>query len=264
MINSVFPTYVVIDFSSSMRELVDGKASILVATEIIQTLLDSMRENSSVADALRVRVIGFNSKICICTPLFDYYGLKCWYEEAKGSFENQCEHMTYYGAAFEKLYECINQDIDQFKSNNEEYYRPLVYFLTDGKPVGEDSSERDNKYSKLVNNADSTRRPVIFCVGIGDADMAGLKRYGASRLGTVDGEYCTSNPNMTYQIKKGVNTAEGLKLLNSNVVATIRNSLQKRSQSDDNRVNEIDDENFTDVDVHAFLERYFNTDNLSL
>ena len=269
MRNTIFPAYVVIDFSGTMKLSVDSndeRKRIDVAKDIIPSLLKSMKTDASVAESLRVRVIGFNSGVIFCTELFDYYELERWYEKEKNLFEAKCDWQTWYGSAFDKLYECINKDVENFTREGKGYYRPLVYFLTDGKPEGEDATNRDKKYQVLVNNSDSHRNPVIFCVGIGPEDMSILKQYGASRLGSKNGEYRTHNNKMTFIIKRGVKTGDGLEILNENVVETIKYSLQQRvgsgSSGKTNKI-DIDTSVFDDEDVEAKIKRYFGRDRLS-
>ena len=264
MRNTIFPAYVVIDFSESMAWTVDsrgGRPRIEVAKEIIPTLLKSMKTDLSVAESLRVRVIGFNQGLAFCTEMFDYRGLEKWYNEEKAFFKSKCQWQTWYGAAFKKIHECIDNDINKLIREGKSYYRPLVYFLTDGVPEGEDSKERDRKYRALVNNSDSHRNPVIFCVGIGTGDMSILEQYGASRLGSKNGEYRTHNKKMTFVIRKGVKTGDGLEVLNENVVETIKYSLQQRDGSVSNHnKREIDTDVFEDEEVGSLIEQYFNVD----
>lgn len=268
MRDTIFPAYVVIDFSESMKRVIDPgdyRTRIDVAKDIIPALLKSMETDGSVAESLRVRVIGFNQGIIFCTDLFDYYELLKWYEKEKQSFESKCEWQTWYGAVFDKLHGCINRDIDNITQEGKGYYRPLVYFLTDGQPEGEDSNKRDNKYKLLVNNTDSHRNPVIFCVGIGPEDMSILKQYGASRLGSKTGEYYTHNKKMTFIIKRGVKTGDGMQALNENVVETIKYSLQKRAGSgvpSEKARMDIDISIFDDEDMEERIKRYFDRDRL--
>ena len=267
MRNTIFPAYVVIDFSESMKRFVDSngkRTRIDVAKDIIPTLLESMKKDASVAESLRVRVIGFNQSIIFCTELFDYYELNQWYEREKSSFESKCNWQTWYGSVFDKLYECINKDVNSIAGEGKGYYRPLVYFLTDGIPEGENPADRDKKYQNLVNNRDSHRNPVIFCVGIGTEDMSTLKQYGASSLGSNNGEYQTHNNKMTFIIKKGVKTGDALEVLNENVVETIKYSLQQRvgASGKSNKI-DIDTSGIDDEDVAAKLITFFERDRLS-
>ncbi len=260
MRNTIFPVYVVIDFSESMARSVDStdnRTRIDVAKDIIPTLIRSMKADSSVAESLRVRVIGFNNNVIICTELFDYYDLEKWYKEEGGLFAQKCKWQTWYGKAFERLHSCIDEDMDKFVREGKGYYRPLVYFLTDGKPEGENDNERESKYKALVNNADSHRNPVILCVGIGPEDMSILKRYGASRYKTPNGEYRTNNKEMTFIIKTGVKTGDGLARLNESVIKTIRYSLQQRMGAE----KEIDPSVFEDEGEK--LKEFFERDRLS-
>ncbi len=262
MRDTVFTAYVVIDFSESMIRPIsstEDRTRMDVAIDIIPTLLKSMKIDASTAESLRVRVIGFNQYVTFCTDLFDYYGLKNWYEKEKNTFISQCKYQTRYGEVFDKLRSCINLDLGNIISEGKTYYRPLVYFLTDGKPEGEESNDRDIKYKALTNNSQEAWNPLIVFVGIGPEYMTILKQYGASRYGNKHGEYMTNNEAMTFIIKKGKKTGDGLAFLNEQVVQTIRNSLQKRlrgNNSKANNANEIDFDSF-DEDVEKRLKDYF-------
>ena len=234
MRNTIFPVYVVMDLSESMSWAVsatDTKKRIEVAKEIIPTLLKSMKNDASTAETVRVRVLGFNQGVKLTTDFLDYYDLNDWYEKEKNNLVSNCQYQTWYGSAFKKLGEFINEDIASIEKQGQSYYRPLVYFLTDGIPEGEDDAARENEYSKLVHNRDSHRNPVILCVGIGEAGMSVLKKYGASRYKMPNNEYRSGNTHMTFVIRKGVKTGEGLEKLNMSVIQTIRNSLSQRLTS---------------------------------
>lgn len=263
MRNTIFPVYVVIDFSGSMKERVSsGAPRIQVATSIIPALMDCMEEDASVADSLRVRVIGFNSGVMLRTELLDFYELEKWYKTENVTFYSRCDWNTAYASAFRALQKNINEDLDALSRSGKRYYRPLVYFLTDGKPEFEDAEKREQAYHELVNSkVDSHRNPVILCIGIGDEDMSILKRYGASRLGTKNGEYRPHNPAMTFIIKSGVKTGDGLKHLNRSVLSTIKNSLSQRQQTNVNPVKlEPDLRALKVYPTDSPLSRFFNVD----
>jgi len=91
------------------------------------------------------------------------------------------ERATSYGDVFNFLAGCIPHDMDWFKSNGEQIYRPAVFFITDGLPTDQGW---EAEYQRVVDPA-SPYRPNIVTFGFGEAEhstlsyIATFKAYAA-------------------------------------------------------------------------------------
>ena len=129
---------------------------------------------------------------------------------------------------FKRLKEYIDKDYSTLESRNCEYFRPLVYFLSDGDPEGEEESYIQNQYRALVTQQGQKERwnPSIFCIGIGDElTFQKIRKYAAGKVRTQGNRYQIGNGNMAFVVKKGQNVEDALKDLNHLVLKVIKDSL---------------------------------------
>lgn len=227
----IMPMFVVMDTSGSMNTIDEGnqKKRIEIAYSIIPSLLDAMDGNATIKESLRVSVIGFNDRVTQHLISADYDHLNKWYESSKQSYLSSCGGQTYYGVMFSELKQIIS---DTLNAPGVQYYRPLVYFLTDGYPYGEKENPDVTlkNYLALVDNKEKPENnPVIFCIGIGDANEETLKRFGAGRVRVPSGEYKYHNGNMAFVIRKGIQTGPGLLNFNEEIINTITRSFNNRA-----------------------------------
>ncbi len=255
--NVIMPMFVVMDTSGSMNKIDEWneKSRIEIAYNIIPSLLDAMDSNATIKECLRVSVIGFDEEVKQHLISADYNSLNQWYESSKQAFLNDCRGQTYYGVMFSELKQIISKAIND---KSVQYYRPLVYFLTDGYPYGEkeDPQITLENYLALVDNKEKPENnPVIFCIGIGDANKETLKRFGAGRVRVPSGEYKYHNEEMAFVIRKGVQTGPGLLEFNKEIINTITRSFNNRSNLSKNGRFEIDDSSF-ELTSEEFSRRF--------
>jgi uncharacterized protein YegL len=108
---------------------------------------------------------------------------------------------TSYGAAFEALRQAIPGDIALLKGSGLQVHRPVVFFLSDGRPT-----ERDGRWrQRLAELKDDgfRERPNILAFGVGEAEAANIRDVattpgyafmmaeGASAAGAIS-EFATS------------------------------------------------------------------------
>ena len=135
-----------------------------------------VEEDPIVGDIARFGIITFSSDARMALPLSDLLDVEAMPSlTAKGS--------TNYEAAFEFLYGAIQHDMDWFKSNGAQIYRPAVFFITDGYP------DRDCDWQpplqRLVDPS-FKYRPNIVTFGFGSASegtlaqVATFKAYAAN------------------------------------------------------------------------------------
>lgn len=243
---SIMPIYIALDISESMGRASisrEGKTRIDIASSIIPTLLEAMRYDSTFAESVRITVLGFNQSTTVIAKQAGYRKLEeVWGQEmkkikdpkdgvVKTKIESRCVYQTYYSELFKELKTMISKDISEITQSGKQYYRPLVYFLTDGIPYGDNEERLKEEYKRLVTNSGNKERynPVILCVGTGEAKLSELSKYGAGRNYRADkpdyNKYKYSNRQYAWQIRKDVNEKVALENMNKLIVSAIKNSL---------------------------------------
>lgn len=181
---ALLPLYLVLDSSASMY----GEP-FAAALNFVPKLLEAMVENPVVADKVRLEVITFDSIARVAATLSDKSDLENWYENNK---DMQADgDSTNYTNVFRLIKQEVERGVEAVTSekiNGEFYktYRPAVFFITDGDPVGDNEVSITQAFNELTSEEfkDSKGRkirPNIFVVGVGDATKEKLEKYGASR-----------------------------------------------------------------------------------
>ena len=249
----IFLLYVVMDMSESMSWNDEtGQAKIQTAMDIVPSIIESTKRNSTVAAALRVSVIGFNQNV---SELFEanktirdrhVYALDNWWKNNRDELSSKCQGQTYFTKLFKDLNQIIKRDQRMFDPKEYELYRPVVYFLTDARPEGgcETVDAVKKEFNELVSDSGEMKAPAILAIGIGDAARKDIEQYAAGRLikkwkfdeeqnkdlpEYSNGEYKKPNKDMAF-VFKGEKAERKLKSLNRAVVKSVINSIQQVDQ----------------------------------
>ena len=198
--NTVLPMYLVLDSSKSMNKKDrDGKSAFQAAIEIAIELHENVINSPSVTERLRTEVIFFDDEANVSLELCGPKYIDPWYQRNKEAVATGTS--THYSAAFRLLKQRIDIGANNLKAEGKEngfaVLRPLVIFLTDGKPT-EKAVYIQKPFRELID-ASYGYRPNIICIGVGDATREALEDYAA---GTVhaspsDREYVVGNDMMT-------------------------------------------------------------------
>src|SRR4051812_12461900 len=118
----VLPFYLVCDVSASMDSVIGTLNSALFR------IRDALVMEPVLSDKVRFGIIDFSDDAQVVVPLSDFADVTL------PSVPLAVRGATSYGAAFRKVRETIDADVagadDRFR-----YFRPAVFFLTDGKPT---------------------------------------------------------------------------------------------------------------------------------
>lgn len=236
--NKIMSIYLVIDMSESMtwQDEFTGKKKIKTATSIFPIISNELDVDETIKESLRFNIIGFN---CNVIPILRNATFKQFQEwqnkELKDLINGKgCEYQTFYGAVFKTLKEYIDIDFGALEkqrgnvSQRDYYYRPLVYFLSDGIPEGEEPKFIDDQYRALVSHTGDKERwnPSIFCIGIGnELSLKRLRKYAAGKVRTTNNQYLTENGAMAFVVRRGANVEDALSDLNHLVLKVIKDSL---------------------------------------
>jgi uncharacterized protein YegL len=163
----VFVYYLLADVSVSMAPHIQELNAKLVEFR------DKFRGEPILEDITRLGVISFSDTARVAVPLGNY---------AEAEFSNDLlavEGSTSYAAAFRQLRQSIESDLARLKAadkaasrSNEvfKYYRPCVFFLTDGYPNNGDPWQREFDELKRMK-----QYPLFVPYGFGDARLDVLK-----------------------------------------------------------------------------------------
>lgn len=235
--NKIMSIYLVIDMSESMTrgDELTGKKRIETATSIFPLISHELDVDETIKESLRFNIIGFNYKVIPILRNATFEQFQEWQNEELNALTNGegCEYQTCYGAVFKTLKEYIDEDFGKLEiqrgnvDQRDYYYRPLVYFLSDGIPEGEKPDFIDDQYSALVSHTGDMERwnPSIFCIGMGsELSFNRLRKYAAGKVRTTDNQYRTNNGAMTFVVRRGANVEDALRDLNQLVLKVIKDS----------------------------------------
>ncbi|WP_031525369.1 vWA domain-containing protein [Streptomyces sp. NRRL F-5123] len=164
------PTYVVIDASSSMKP----HEAVLNAT--LARLHYNLAVNPRVSEFARVSVVAFSTDVHVVIPMSDM-------EQVPAMPEVICGGRTEYGKTFDRVRQCIEQDVRDLRSQNFGVLRPTVFFLTDGSPT---DAHWQNSFRTLVDRK-WPRHPHVIAYGFGGANRAVLEKVATKALFIADG-----------------------------------------------------------------------------
>ncbi len=161
----IFPFYVVIDVSSSMRTSIDAM------NEELPSLKTAVEEDPIVGELARFGLITFADRATQILPLSDLAQVEEMPRlSAYGS--------TSYARAFEMMHGVIPHDLDWFKSVGARPFRPVVFFITDGKP---NEGDPWREWRHEVVRPEFPYRPHIVSFGFGDADSSIVRELATFR-----------------------------------------------------------------------------------
>jgi uncharacterized protein YegL len=144
-----------------------------------QSLLDVHAEigsNPVVADKAWFSVIAFSTSAQVLLPLTDLSWLNSMPDLQAGGG-------TSYGAAFDLLYDTIQNDVAKLKADGNQVFRPAVFFLSDGQPT---DKQWDVSYKRVIDPSWGSR-PNILAFGFGTADAHTLQQVATVRAFLADG-----------------------------------------------------------------------------
>lgn len=196
----VFPVYVVVDCSLSM-----GGDPIKAANDIVPSLLDACVEHVALADMLRFSLITFHTTAVTVIPMGEYDKTTIPVLQTGGT-------ATHYGAAFREVRSSIDKNIADLKAQGYKVFRPSVFFITDGEPLGETEAERKAAFADLTD-PNRKSHPNILVFGVGkDVSENTLKQY-------------ISHKGKAYKTRDGATAADGVRSIIDALVLTLVTSV---------------------------------------
>lgn len=170
MSEQVLPFYLVCDESSSM-----SGGPIEAINDSLPKIHAEIGSNPVVADKTRFCLIGFNHHAQVLLPLSDLSVITSMPGlQANGG--------TNYGAAFDLLYDTITNDVAELKKNQNQVFRPAVFFLSDGQP-----GDNWEAAYKRVTDPSWSLHPNVLAFGFGTVDPETLRQVATVKAFIADG-----------------------------------------------------------------------------
>lgn len=159
----VLPCYLAVDISASMR----GHPIDTVNAELPRLRLSMLRE-PELAEVCQLSLITFNMSATLRVPLTDVSKMSFTPLEAGGR--------TDYCEPFNLLRSTIANDLYELYRQGRRPYRPVVFFLSDGKHNG--SSDWRDPLRMLIERTAFHGAPNVIAFGFGDATEQAIRAVG--------------------------------------------------------------------------------------
>lgn len=166
----VLPFYLMCDESGSM-----SGAPIDAINQALPELHSEIGLNPVVADKTQFSVIGFSDTAEVLLELSDL-------SQVTGLPVLSTKGGTNFAAAMTCARQQIESDVSRLKGQGHQVYRPVVFFMTDGRPQGDWLQEWQE-----LTGTHFAYRPNIVAFGIGDADASTISAIATFRAFLADG-----------------------------------------------------------------------------
>ncbi|HRY10360.1 MAG TPA: VWA domain-containing protein [Candidatus Nanopelagicales bacterium] len=166
----IMPFYLICDTSGSMAAYMgdlNKAVADLIANVTADPLVDGM---------IMLSVISFGTDAGVDIPLDYASNISAKSLTMRGG--------TNYGAALRKYREAVDADYQRLKAGGSRFFRPCVFFLTDGQPLDAweqafNEAIRYNPETKVGNKM----YPTLVAYGFGQADEAVLRKLAYPNFG---------------------------------------------------------------------------------
>lgn len=191
----IFPLFFLIDTSQSMGRPADNTDSsktsatrIDAAKQLLPAIINVCDAKPALKSRIRLELIHFDETAEVDIPL-------CKYQEfSKYDYAPDTAGQTYYSEAFHLLYDELKQRLGNLQREASlaeiQVNTPVVFFLTDGKPEGDDD-ERINEWWSKISSDSFEHRPNFISIGVCQEAEGKLSKYQCGNHGNY---YIDSDP----------------------------------------------------------------------
>ena len=170
-VNARIPIFFCIDTSGSMQErigILETRLSLL--SKVMRKLLENMKGNPILSERAVIGIITYNNKAVLNLSALDL----CVVDIFKVT-DFYAEGQTIFSLGLSRSLQAIDHYREGIRRSDNETFTPMLIFMTDGQPIGDDDQEIENVYNEIwkrINNNDL----YVFSVGISkDANMDYVK-----------------------------------------------------------------------------------------
>lgn len=159
--NSRIPIFFCVDISGSMSNLVgffETRLSLL--SKVMKKLLEKMKYHPVLSERAVIGIVTYNNKAILQQSALDL-GILNIDSAVRFSASDQ----TVFSLGLRRTLQAIDQYRDSVHKSDVETFTPILVFMTDGQPVGDDQNEIQAVYSEIwkrIQNNDL----YVFPIGI--------------------------------------------------------------------------------------------------
>lgn len=166
--NSRIPIFFCIDVSGSMGTrvgLFETRLSLL--SKVMGRLLADMKRHPILSERAVIGVVTYNNKAILQQSALDLGIL-----DIKNATSFVAENQTIFSLGLRRTLQAIDQYRDSVRRSDVETFTPMLVFMTDGQPVGDNDSEIESVYNEIWNRIQRNDL-YVFPIGISQqADMS--------------------------------------------------------------------------------------------
>lgn len=177
--NSRIPIFFCIDVSGSMGEKVGFfQTRISLLSSVMKKLLENMKKHPILSERAVIGIVTYNNKAVINQTALDV--------DAVDIAEATCFQtggQTSFSKGLRRTLQAIDQYRDSVRRSDVETFKPIMVFMTDGYPVGDDDNDIAEIYNEIWNRI-SRNDLYVFPLGISKAaNMDYVKALSPKRQG---------------------------------------------------------------------------------
>lgn len=143
--NSRIPIFFCVDVSGSMGTpvgLFETRLSLL--SKVMKKLLEKMNRHHILSERAVIGIVTYNNKAILEQPALDI-GVLNIDNAVRFSYSSQ----TIFSLGLRRTLQAIDQYRDSVRRSDVETFTPILVFMTDGQPVGDDNYEIQSVYSEI-------------------------------------------------------------------------------------------------------------------
>lgn len=143
-----------------------SEAPIEALNQGLQAFQEDIRRDSLASRRLEIAVVSFGSEVRVEQDWITADEFIPPVLTTKG--------LTHTGTAIHKALDMIQARKEVYRANRITYYRPWVFMITDGEPVGEEEGVVASA-ARRIREDEQQKRVAFFAVGVEDANMEKLQ-----------------------------------------------------------------------------------------
>jgi uncharacterized protein YegL len=198
----VMPFYVICDTSGSMRP------NLTALTDSLASLVSEITRDPIVDDMVMLSIITFDDEARVVVPLAPASEVTVPSLTASG--------YTSYGSALRLYSQTVSEDYARLRSEGVRFFRPCVFFLTDGLPVDDFLPT----FNEVIHYDPETRQgnrmyPYLIPFGFGDASAELLAALAYPNFGSKQGQAFVARDTTTGDALRSIAESIGQSIISS-------------------------------------------------
>ena len=166
--NSRIPIFFCVDVSGSMANIVGfSETRLMLLQKVMTKLLENMKSHPNLSERAVVGIITYNSRAVIQQSGLDISSL-----DIRQAVDFRADNQTVFSTGLRRTLQAIDTYRDTLRRGDVDTFTPILVFMTDGEPVGDDPREIANVFQEIWNRVNNNDL-YVFPIGISaEANMA--------------------------------------------------------------------------------------------